>query len=78
MTKIAILIGDVDGFFERAKGAAQRADRGEAFEGKVTLSFEDRALASREEAKLSGEYYSSEEVHDELGRMLNEAEAKHG
>ena len=29
------------GFFARAKDAACRADRGGAFEGKVTLSFED-------------------------------------
>jgi len=35
-----------------------------------------RGLASRAEAKLSGEYFSSAEVHDELSRMLNEAEAR--
>jgi hypothetical protein len=41
MTKIVIRTDDVAGFFSRAKDAAGRADRGEAFEGKVTLSFED-------------------------------------
>ncbi|MDP1682291.1 MAG: hypothetical protein Q8L39_11035 [Burkholderiales bacterium] len=41
MTKIVIRTDDVADFFSRAKGAAGRADRGEAFEGKVTLSFED-------------------------------------
>jgi predicted transcriptional regulator len=41
MTKIVIRTDDVAGFFSRAKDAAQRADKGEAFEGKVTLSFED-------------------------------------
>jgi|SRR5665647_2311849 predicted transcriptional regulator len=41
MTKIVTRTDDVAGFFSRAKDAAQRADRGEAFEGKVTLSFED-------------------------------------
>ncbi len=41
-------------------------------------AFIARGLVSREEAKLSGEYYSSDEVHDELERMLNEAEAKQG
>lgn len=41
MTKIVIRTDDVAGFFSRAKEAARRADRGEAFEGKVTLSFED-------------------------------------
>ncbi|MDP1594886.1 MAG: HTH domain-containing protein [Gallionella sp.] len=41
MTKIVIRTDDVDGFFTRAKDAARRADRGEAFEEKLTLSFED-------------------------------------
>lgn len=41
MTKVVIRTDDVEGFFARAKDAAQRADRGQAFEGKVTLSFED-------------------------------------
>ncbi|MDO9052408.1 MAG: HTH domain-containing protein [Gallionella sp.] len=41
MTKIVIRTDDVDGFFSRAKDAARRADRGEAFEEKLTLSFED-------------------------------------
>ena len=41
MTKVSILTGDPAGFFARAKEAARKADRGEAFDGKVTLSFED-------------------------------------
>ena len=41
MSKVVVRTDDVDGFFERAKEAARRADRGEAFDGKVTLSFED-------------------------------------
>jgi predicted transcriptional regulator len=41
MTKIVIRTDDVSGFFDRAKDAARRADRGGAFDGKVTLSFED-------------------------------------
>jgi predicted transcriptional regulator len=41
MSKVVIRTDDVNGFFERAKDAARRADRGQAFEGKVTLSFED-------------------------------------
>lgn len=41
MTKIVIRTDDVAGFFSRAKDAALRADRGEAFDGKLTLSFED-------------------------------------
>ncbi|MCX7140641.1 MAG: winged helix-turn-helix domain-containing protein [Proteobacteria bacterium] len=41
MTKVVIRTDDAAGFFARAKDAARRADRGEAFDGKVTLSFED-------------------------------------
>lgn len=41
MTKIVVRTDDVASFFARAKNAARRADQGEAFEGKVTLSFED-------------------------------------
>ena len=41
MTKIVIRTDEVAGFFSRAKDAARRADQGSAFEGKVTLSFED-------------------------------------
>jgi predicted transcriptional regulator len=41
MTKVIIRTDDVEGFFARAKDAARRADRGQAFEGKVTLSFDD-------------------------------------
>ncbi len=41
MTKVVIQADDVDGFFARAKDAARRADQGHAFDGKVTISFED-------------------------------------
>lgn len=41
MTRVVIRTDDVAGFFSRARNAARRADKGEAFEGKVTLSFED-------------------------------------
>lgn len=41
MTKIVIRTDDVAGFFSRAKDAARRADEGEAFDGTVTLAFED-------------------------------------
>lgn len=39
MTKVVIRTDDVDVFFARAKDAARRADRGQPFEGKVTLAF---------------------------------------
>lgn len=41
MTRVVIRTDDVEGFFTRAKSAAMRADRGQPFDGKVTLSFED-------------------------------------
>ena len=41
MTKVVIRTDDVDGFFARAKDAARRADRGQPFENKITLAFED-------------------------------------
>lgn len=41
MTKVVIRTDDVKGFFLRARDAARRADRGQAFDGRVTLSFED-------------------------------------
>jgi predicted transcriptional regulator len=41
MSKVVVRTDDVAGFFARAKDAARRADRGEVFEGTVTLSFED-------------------------------------
>ena len=41
MTKVSIRTDDVAGFFSRAKRAARKADEGKAFDGSVTLSFED-------------------------------------
>ena len=41
MTKVVIRTDDLDGFFSRAKDAARRADKGQAFDGKVKLSFEE-------------------------------------
>ena len=41
MATATIRTGKVDDFFCRAREAASRADRGEPFEGKVTISFED-------------------------------------
>lgn len=41
MSKVVVRIDTVDGFFARAKDAARKADQAQAFDGKVTLSFED-------------------------------------
>ena len=53
MTKVVVRTDDVAGFFARAKRSAQRADQGQAFEGQVTLSFEDpqRMFAVLSEAR---------------------------
>ena len=41
MTKVSIRTDDMAGLFNRAQIAARKADRKQAFEGSVTLSFED-------------------------------------
>lgn len=41
MAKVIVRTDDVDGFFARAKDAARRADRGQPFDGRITLAFED-------------------------------------
>jgi predicted transcriptional regulator len=39
--RVVIRVGDEAAFFAAAKEAARRADRGEPFDGTITLSFED-------------------------------------
>lgn len=41
MRKVSVQISDIAGFFDRARLVAQKADRGEIIEEKITLSFED-------------------------------------
>ncbi len=41
MTKVIIRTDQVEGFFDRARKAAQKADRGESFKKSATFSFED-------------------------------------
>ncbi|MDI1246525.1 MAG: HTH domain-containing protein [Rhodoferax sp.] len=41
MSKVAVRTDDLAEFFVRAKEAARKADQGQEFEKKVTLSFED-------------------------------------
>lgn len=41
MSKVVIRTGDVDTFFAKAKKAAKRADRNEALEKTITITFED-------------------------------------
>ena len=41
MTKVIIRTDKVEGFFDRARKAAQKADRDESFKKSATFSFED-------------------------------------
>jgi predicted transcriptional regulator len=41
MTKVIIRTNKVEGFFDRARKAAQKADHGESFKKSATFSFED-------------------------------------
>ena len=70
MSKVVIRTDDVSGFFERAKDAARRADRGEAFDGKVTLSFEDPqrmfTVLSEERRRLMSEVMREPKTINEL------------
>lgn len=43
---------------------------------RLRREFVARGLASRDEAKYSGEYFSADEVQSELDGMLKEAEAR--
>lgn len=53
MTKVVVRSDDVNGFFDRARNAARRADREEPFGNCVTFSFEDprRMFAVLSEAR---------------------------
>jgi len=41
MSRVIVRSGTAESFFRRARSAARRADEGEAFDGAITLSFED-------------------------------------
>lgn len=75
MTRVVIRTDDVDGFFARAKDAARRADRGQAFEGKVTLSFEDPqrmfTVLSEARRRLMLEVMHEPRTINELTRRLH-------
>lgn len=75
MTKVVIRTDDVMSFFSRAKDAARRADRGEAFEGKITLSFEDPqrmfAVLSEARRRLMLEVMREPRTINELSHRLH-------
>lgn len=75
MTKVVIRTGDVNAFFARAKEAAHRADRGQVFEGTVTLAFEDPqrmfAVLSEARRRLMLEVMREPQTINELTQRLN-------
>lgn len=56
-------------FMEQALRTSIRSRR-------MQKEFVDRGLASRDEARNSGEYYTAEEVLGEMENLLSRAEAK--
>lgn len=75
MSKVVIRTDDVAGFFDRAKDAARRADRGMPFEGKVTLSFEDPqqmfSVLSEARRRLMLEVMREPRTINELSKRLH-------
>jgi predicted transcriptional regulator len=73
--KIVVRTGDVAGFFDRARDAAQRADKGGVFEGKVTLSFEDPqkmfTVLSESRRRLMQEIMQAPQTINELAGRLH-------
>lgn len=75
MTKIVIRTDDVASFFSRAQDAARRADCGEFFEEKITLSFEDPqrmfSLLSEARCRLILEVMHEPKTVSELSQQLH-------
>ena len=79
MTTVSIRTGNVDEFFTRAKRAALKADRGEDFEDKVTISFEDAEemllLLSGGRRRIMLEVMKRPQTVQELANILNRKRA---
>lgn len=59
----------LSGFMEQALRASIRARHAQR-------EFIARGLAARDEARATGEYFSADEVLDEMERMLSQTEAR--
>ena len=79
MTTVTIRTGKVDDFFSRAREAALRADRGEMFEEKVTISFEDPrqmlTLLSGGRRRIMLEVMKRPQTVQELANVLKRSRA---
>lgn len=63
---------------ETLSGFVEQSLRANIERRRFQLEFVARGLASREQARLTGEYYPAEDVQRELEAMLTQAEAKAG
>lgn len=61
---------------ESLSGLMEQSLRDTVNRRRLQAEFIARGLASREEAKRTGEYYSAETVHAELQAMLADAETR--
>lgn len=63
---------------ETLSGFVEQSLRANIERRRLQQEFVARGLASREQARLTGEYYPAEDVQRELEAMLTQAEAKAG
>jgi predicted transcriptional regulator len=63
---------------ETLSGFVEQSLRANIERRRSRQEFVARGLASREQARLTGEYYPAEDVQRELTAMLTQAEAKAG
>jgi len=75
MTKVSIRTGSVEGFFGNAREAALKADRGDDFDEKVTISFEDPyqmiLLLSAGRRRIMMEVMKKPQTVQDLANILN-------
>jgi predicted transcriptional regulator len=75
MSNILVKTSDTAVFFDRARTAAQKADRGDFFEEKLTLSFEDPqrmfAVLSEQRRRLMLEVMREPKTINELSKSLH-------
>jgi predicted transcriptional regulator len=61
---------------ETLSGFVEQSIRAGIDRRRMRKEFVARGLASRDEAKRTGAYFTAEEIHDELDAMLFRAESK--